>query len=44
VFQIIADGIAWVDSDGLDNWPAFETEALAAVLEDQGYDIGVVAL
>jgi hypothetical protein len=44
MFQIIADGQAWIDSDGLDCWPEFETEALAAVLEDQGYDVEVVAL
>lgn len=44
MFQVLADGMAWVDSDGLDNWPAFEAEALAEVLVSQGYDVEVVAL
>jgi len=44
VFQIIADGQAWTDADGNDCWPAFETEALAEVIESQGYDIEVVAV
>jgi hypothetical protein len=43
-YQILADGIPWIDSDGLDEWPEFETESLAAVLDELGYDVEVRAV
>ena len=43
--MIIADGIAWVDSEGLDAWPVLEADSLAGLLERQGYaDVEVVPL
>lgn len=44
MFQIIADGTPWEDSDGRTEWTAFEAGALAEVVESQGYEINVVAL
>ena len=38
LYQVLADGIAWVDSDGVDMWPLREANALADHLEAQGYD------
>jgi hypothetical protein len=44
-YQIIVDGEPWIDSDGLDEWPEFETESLAEVIAGQGYsDIEVRAV
>jgi len=43
MFQIIADGAYWEDADGQDTWTAFEIDALAELVESQGYDIEIVA-
>jgi len=40
--QVIADGMPWVDADGLDRWPYDEACALAASLEAQDYWTEVV--
>jgi hypothetical protein len=42
LYQVIADGVAWVDSEGADAWPIREAEALAEHLERMGYDVEVV--
>ena len=43
MYQIIVDGIAWVDSDGNDAWPQIQADALADHLTSMGYqDVQVV--
>ena len=42
LYQVIADGIAWVDVDGADAWPLREARTLAARLEAMGYRAEVV--
>lgn len=37
MFQITADGQAWVDADGRDSWIQGEALALANLLERNGY-------
>jgi hypothetical protein len=42
-YQVIADGIAWEDSDGRTVWPRAEADALADHLASQGYkDVEVI--
>ena len=38
LYQVIVDGIAWIDADGEDMWPLREANALADHVEHQGYD------
>lgn len=42
LWQVLADGIAWVDPDGKDRWPYEEADSLAEVLEGMGYDVAVI--
>lgn len=42
MYQIIADGQYWIDSEGVMEWPRPEADALAEVLERQGYEVSVV--
>jgi hypothetical protein len=42
-YQVIADGIAWEDSDGRTEWPRAEADSLADHLASQGYkDVEVI--
>lgn len=41
-FAIIADGIAWTDADGAEEWDEFEAVALAESIERRGYDVELV--
>jgi hypothetical protein len=41
MYQIIADGIAWVDPDGNDTFTLREAEALADMLERNGYEVTI---
>jgi hypothetical protein len=44
MFQIMVDGIAWIDSDGNDQWTRRDASALADLIENQGYtDVHVVS-
>jgi len=36
--MIIVDGLPWEDGDGNDTWPLWDADALAEVIERQGYD------
>lgn len=38
MWQLIVDGMAWVDSDGSSMWPYEEAVSLAAMLESIGYE------
>jgi len=42
MYQIIADGTPWIDSEGATEWPGPEADALAELLERQGYEVSVV--
>jgi hypothetical protein len=45
MYQVIVDGIAWVDGDGKETWPKREADSLADHLASQGYkDIEVIAV
>jgi hypothetical protein len=35
--KVYADGQAWVDADGQNEWPTADANALASLLETQGY-------
>lgn len=39
MWQINADGLPWIDSDGRDTWPAWEANALADHVEGLGYEV-----
>jgi hypothetical protein len=39
MWQIYADGLAWIDSDGRDTWPTWEANALADHVESLGYEV-----
>jgi len=39
MYEVYADGIAWVDSDGRTEWPHSEAIALCDVLKHQGYKV-----
>jgi hypothetical protein len=43
MFEVIADGTAWIDPDGACSWPEGDALALAELLERQGYTVEVVA-
>jgi hypothetical protein len=36
MFEIIVDGIPWMDADGRTEWPEFEIDALCDVIASQG--------
>ena len=38
MYQVIAEGIAWVDPDGHDTFTQHEADTIAEVLHRQGYD------
>jgi hypothetical protein len=42
MYQIIADGQYWIDSQGVMEWSRPEADALAELLERQGYTVSVV--
>jgi hypothetical protein len=42
LYQIIADGIVWIDSDGGSEFHRREAITLAAALENIGYQIELV--
>ena len=42
LYQVIADGIAWVDPDGIDAWPLTQAGTLADGLERAGYVTAVI--
>ena len=39
MFEIYADGILWVDPDGISLWDRFEAESYADELERRGYEV-----
>lgn len=39
MFELYADGILWVDPDGLTLFDRFEAETLAEELERRGYEV-----
>lgn len=41
MYLVVADGLPWIDSEGADQWPGAEADALAEVLERNGYDVAV---
>jgi hypothetical protein len=41
MYRILADGIAWIDSDGRNAWPLAEAVSLAESLERMGYAVRV---
>jgi hypothetical protein len=41
MFEVIADGIAWVDSDGNVEFTWQEAASLAEGLENIGYDVDI---
>jgi len=42
MYQLIADGIPWIDGDGNDQWSCAEASALADMLENMGYTVKMV--
>jgi len=42
MYQLIADGIPWVDSDGNDTWDYWSVVSLAEVVESQGHEVEIV--
>jgi hypothetical protein len=41
MYQVIADGIPWVDADGKDEWEWDEAVMLAAMLEGVDYAVAI---
>jgi hypothetical protein len=37
LYQVVVDGIAWIDADGASMWPLRDASALADHCERQGY-------
>jgi hypothetical protein len=43
MYQVIADGAAWIDPDGNSTFTQHEADTLAEVLHRRGYAVEVVA-
>lgn len=42
IYQVLADGEPWIDSDGLTEWPYPEALSLGELLESLGYEVELV--